>query len=63
MAMLYGYDAQDRQDRYLEIAHAAVSLAAEASLPGAALVNVFPFCTSSLPTPWLPHKLTLLCMI
>ncbi|KAI0061731.1 cytochrome P450 [Artomyces pyxidatus] len=43
MSLVYGYDVQEHNDRYLNIAHAAVALAAESSLPGAAIVNVFPF--------------------
>ncbi|KAI0064239.1 cytochrome P450 [Artomyces pyxidatus] len=41
MSLLYGYDVKDPNDHNLEIARAAVELAAQSSLPGAAIVNVF----------------------
>jgi hypothetical protein len=46
--MGYGYEAKDTNDRMVKVAKDILQLMAEVATPGALLVNVLPFCESSL---------------
>ncbi|KAI0061732.1 cytochrome P450 [Artomyces pyxidatus] len=52
MLIVYGYDVQDKNDRYVDMAETANRIGSEANTPGAFLVNDFPFLRH-LPG-WLP---------
>jgi hypothetical protein len=43
MSLTYGYDLKD-DDKILEASHRVIQLMTKLVLPGAALVNHFPFC-------------------
>ncbi|KAI0264166.1 cytochrome P450 [Gloeopeniophorella convolvens] len=47
MSLTYGYDAKDRNDKFVEIAIKATSIGSATSIPGAVLVNHLPFCIHS----------------
>ena len=42
MKIMYGYEIESHNDKYVSIAEDAVQILSEASVPGARLVNVFP---------------------
>ncbi|KAI0063359.1 cytochrome P450 [Artomyces pyxidatus] len=52
MSLVYGYDVQETNDRFIDIAERLLNLASESILPGAVLVNDFP-SLQYLPE-WLP---------
>lgn len=45
LGIAYGLDIHDAQDTYITDARAAVEAFSKASVPGAYLVDTFPFCT------------------
>lgn len=45
LGIAYGLDIHDAQDPYITDARAAVEAFSKASVPGAYLVDTFPFCT------------------
>jgi hypothetical protein len=46
--MGYGYEVKEINDRTVKAAKKMVQLMGEIALPGALLVNILPFCESSL---------------
>ena len=46
--MGYGYEVKELNDRTVHAAKKMVQLMGEIALPGALLVNILPFCESSL---------------
>jgi hypothetical protein len=48
LALGYGYEVKELNDRTIKAARTMLQLMGEVTLPGALLVNVLPFCESSL---------------
>ena len=48
LAMAYGYEVKDLNDRIVKAAKKMIQLMGEVTLPGALLVNMLPCCESSL---------------
>ena len=48
LAMAYGYEVKDLNDRIVKVAKKMVQVIGEVALPGALLVNILPCCESSL---------------
>jgi hypothetical protein len=46
--MAYGYEVKNINDRMVKVAKKMVQVMGEVALPGALLVNIVPFCESSL---------------
>jgi len=48
LALEYGYEVKDINDRVVKVGKKMIQLLGETALPGALLVNTLPICESSL---------------